>query len=189
MYRSSNDRRFRKNKEALRKAFIELVIEKGYSSLTVAELTRRADVDRMTFYSHYETIDDIFREFVDDMEREISGRIAEEDTFDIDKFFEILNELMYKEIEFFRHAARTDSRADFRTAFKDAFGRIIRIDLSRNEDLPESRRIVLSDLAAVCIAYAYLDWLAGDYGDIPLEEVIETTKMLLHDHLADVKYL
>ena len=189
MYRSSNDRRFRKNKEALRKAFIELVIEKGYSSLTVSELTRRADVDRMTFYSHYETIDDIFREFVDDMESEIAGKIASEEVFDIDKFFEILNELMYKEIEFFRHAARTDSRADFRTAFKDAFCRIIRIDLSKNDDLPESRKIVLSDLAAVCIAYAYLDWLAGDYGDIPLEEVTETTKLLLHDHLPKVSYL
>ena len=121
MYKTSKDRRFQKNKKALQQAFIELTVEKGYSALTVSAITRRADVDRMTFYSHYDTIDDIFREFVDDMEHEISERISEEGGFNIDRFFEILNSLMYKEIEFFRHAAAASS-ADLRTAFKDTIG-------------------------------------------------------------------
>ena len=59
MYKTSKDRRFQKNKKALQQAFIELTVEKGYSALTVSAITRRADVDRMTFYSHYDTIDDI----------------------------------------------------------------------------------------------------------------------------------
>ena len=173
--------------KALQQAFIELTVEKGYSALTVSAITRRADVDRMTFYSHYDTIDDIFREFVDDMEHEISERISEEGGFNIDRFFEILNSLMYKEIEFFRHAAAASS-ADLRTAFKDTIGRLIRVDLGSDTDLTESHKTVISDLAAVCIAYSYLDWLTGDYGDISLDEVVGITKGLLKDHLPQVMY-
>lgn len=187
MYKTSKDRRFQKNKKALQQAFIELTVEKGYSALTVSAITKRADVDRMTFYSHYDTIDDIFREFVDDMEREISQKISEEGGFNIDRFFEILNSLMYKEIEFFRHAAAASS-ADLRTAFKDTIGRLIRVDLGSDTDLTESQKTVISDLAAVCIAYSYLDWLTGDYGDISLDEVVAITKGLLKDHLPQVMY-
>ena len=187
MYRTSKDRRFRKNKKALQKAFIELTTEKGYSSLTVAAITRRADVDRMTFYSHYDSIDDIFREFVDDMERDISRRIEEAGGFSIDDFFTILNDLMFKEIDFFRHAAGTVS-AEFRTAFKNTIGKLILADLANDPDLSENQKTILSDLAAVCIAYSYLDWLTGDYGDIELEEVISITKGLLKDHLPQVVY-
>ena len=53
MYKTSNDRRFKKNKKEIRRAFIDLVIEKGYDKLTISEITERADINRMTFYSHY----------------------------------------------------------------------------------------------------------------------------------------
>ena len=55
MYKTSNDRRFKKNKKEIRRAFIDLVIEKGYDKLTISEITERADINRMTFYSHYES--------------------------------------------------------------------------------------------------------------------------------------
>ena len=51
MYKTSNDRRFKKNKKEIRRAFIDLVIEKGYDKLTISEITERADINRMTFYS------------------------------------------------------------------------------------------------------------------------------------------
>ena len=188
MYRTSKDRRFRKNKEALRKAFIELVIESGYTHLTVSALTARADVDRMTFYSHYDSIDDIFQEFVDDMEAAISAEIAKEDTFSIDRLFAVLNSLMYKEIEFFRYVAGSGNCGDFRDAFKDTIGRLIQLDMGKVGDLTSSQQLILSDLAAVCIAYSYLDWLAGDYGDVSLDEVIDITKDLLSAHLPWVVY-
>ena len=44
----------------------------------------------MTFYSHYDTIEDVFQEFVDDMVREIGSHIADEDEFTIDGFISVL---------------------------------------------------------------------------------------------------
>ena len=43
-------------------------------------------------------------------------------------------------------------------------------------------------LASVCINYAYLDWLAGVYGDISLDAVIDVTKNMLGEQLSQVKY-
>ena len=189
MYKTSKDRRFQKNKRELRRAFIDLCIEQGYQNIIISSLTQRADLNRMTFYSHYDTIEDVFQEFVDDMTAEISSRIAKEKEFTIDGFIAILNSVMYREIDFFRYVAKTGNRADFKTAFKDAIGQLIQIDLKKNPSLTKRQQLILSDLDAVCIAYSYLDWLAGDYGeDATLDEVMSITKDLLKDHLPLVSY-
>lgn len=184
MYKTSTDRRFLRNKQLFRRAFIDLVIEKEDTHFSIAALTRKADLNRMTFYAHYDIVEDVFLEFVDDMEREIAGEIAKLDHFDIDQFFEILNTLMYREIDFFRHVAKAGNRFDFKNAFKECIGRLLQYNTAGSSNTQRIR----SDLCAVCIAYAYLDWLAGEYGDAPLDEVLATTKDLLKDHLPGVSY-
>ena len=188
MYKTSNDRRFRRNKALLQRAFLDAVVEHGYQGLTVSEITRRADLDRMTFYGHYETIDDVFQEFVDDMEREISQAIAQEPNFDVDSLFSLLNTLMYREIAFFRHVAQSPTGPDFQTAFKNTIARLLRVDHGAAGELTSRQQAIVCDQIAVCIVYSYLDWLAGDYGDAPLEEVVELTKGLLRNRLPLVAY-
>ena len=189
MYRTSKDRRFQKNKRELRRAFIDLCIEQGYQNITISSLTERADLNRMTFYSHYDMIEDVFLEFVDDMTSEIGSHIADEEEFTIDGFISILNTVMYREIDFFRYVARSGSRADFKTAFKVAIAQLIHVDMKKSPALTQQEALILTDLDAVCIAYSYLDWLAGDYGeDATLDEVMGVTKDLLKDHLPWVAY-
>lgn len=55
-------------------------------------------------------------------------------------------------------------------------------------ELTSRQQAIVCDQIAVCIVYSYLDWLAGDYGDAPLEEVVELTKGLLQDRLPLVAY-
>ena len=50
------DRRARRTKEALMSAFLDLLKEKPLNSITVTELTNAADVNRATFYTHYQDI-------------------------------------------------------------------------------------------------------------------------------------
>lgn len=188
MYKTSDDRRFRKIKGEIRRAFIDLVIEKGYEKLTISEIAERADINRMTFYSHYDAIEDIFHEFVDDMEADIVDAISREEAFDIDRLFELLNTLMYKEIEFFSCAAKDSSLAYFRNAFKTTISQLIRIDLKQEINETETNKLIIGDLTAVCIAYSYLDWLAGVYGDVPLNTVTDITKKMLSTQLESIQY-
>ena len=56
------DRRQRKTREAIFKAFSELLSKKDYNRITVSEIIERADVGRATFYAHFETKDFLARE-------------------------------------------------------------------------------------------------------------------------------
>jgi len=50
-----NDRRTQKTKKYLAAALVELIMEKGYDAITIQEIIDRANVGRSTFYSHYES--------------------------------------------------------------------------------------------------------------------------------------
>ena len=47
------DRRVRKTKKAIQEAYFKLLEKKKTEKITVAEITREADIDRKTFYLHY----------------------------------------------------------------------------------------------------------------------------------------
>lgn len=47
------DRRVQRTRQLLRDALIELILEKGYDSVTVQDITDRANLGRATFYLHY----------------------------------------------------------------------------------------------------------------------------------------
>jgi AcrR family transcriptional regulator len=47
------DRRKQRTRQLLRDALISLILEKGYDSVTVQEITDRANLGRATFYLHY----------------------------------------------------------------------------------------------------------------------------------------
>lgn len=53
------DRRVKKTKQQIRGSFVELIDEIGLKSITVSNLAEKADINRGTFYLHYENIDDL----------------------------------------------------------------------------------------------------------------------------------
>ncbi len=54
------DRRVRRTRELLQQALIALVGERRYETITIRDITDRADVARATFYLHYTDKDDLF---------------------------------------------------------------------------------------------------------------------------------
>jgi AcrR family transcriptional regulator len=68
------DRRILRTRRSLRQAFYALILEKGYDSVTVGEVTDRADLGRTTFYLHYRDKEDLLMESVRDL---VNGLIAQ----------------------------------------------------------------------------------------------------------------
>ena len=57
----------RRTRELLRRAFLSLVLEKGYDRITVQDILDRADVGRSTFYAHYRDKEDLLLDGFEDI--------------------------------------------------------------------------------------------------------------------------
>jgi len=68
----TGDGRVRRSRERLRRAMIELLMERPYDAVRMADILERADVGRATFYAHYRDKDDLlfsmFGEMIDFLE-------------------------------------------------------------------------------------------------------------------------
>ena len=64
---NKTDRRVLKTRKAIHNAFVELVTTKEVKDITVRDIARLADINRKTFYNHYNDIS----ELIEEMEYEI----------------------------------------------------------------------------------------------------------------------
>lgn len=58
----SKDLRVRRTLNAIRQAFVEMLLEMPYDKITITELSNRANINKKTFYRHYETLDELLEE-------------------------------------------------------------------------------------------------------------------------------
>ena len=77
-----------------------------------------------------------------------------------------------REIEFFRLVAQGEGFERFRSSFRAAFRRIFQEELQNRPGLDETRLALAADMVASGVTYAYLDWLAGEFGDLSLEDML-----------------
>ena len=73
--KSKEDPRVRRTRRLLRDALVSLILEKDYASVSIKEITRRADVAYITFFRHFESIDHLLMEVLDEGLAELLGHI------------------------------------------------------------------------------------------------------------------
>ena len=65
------DRRIRKTKNSIKNLLLQLMEKDPANRITVTEICNILDINRSTFYSHYEGIDDVLYEIEDELMDEI----------------------------------------------------------------------------------------------------------------------
>ncbi len=83
------DRRQRKTRESIFRAFTELLSQKSFEQITVGQIISLADVGRATFYAHFETKEYLLKELCEELFCHIfdamgDGRDGHKHIFDCD---------------------------------------------------------------------------------------------------------
>ena len=73
MENKPDGRRVRMTKMLLKNALIEIMKDKSIHMISIKEICEVADVNRSTFYRHYNTQYDLYDEIIDDIAMEIGG--------------------------------------------------------------------------------------------------------------------
>ena len=87
-----NDIRTIKTKAAIKQAFQTLMKDNSFDKLTIQKICDEANVNRVTFYNHYQDKYDLFKEYLDEILMDIfnSSKEAYEISTEPNLFFKIL---------------------------------------------------------------------------------------------------
>lgn len=151
------DKRVKKTRAAIEKAYFEILAEKG-NKITVSEIARVANIDRKTFYLHYESVDDILKYFC---KKQVVECIAEfkisekTSSFDIVSLFDLLNKIIAKNIELLQVISESSGRAYFFEQLRRHMIKAVTSDYRRY--------FIFSDLELHVYAEFYISGIIASY--------------------------
>lgn len=196
------DRRVARTKKNIYEAFFTLLQKKAMHDITVTELAKAADIDRKTFYAHYQTVQDVYLEFkqgVYDAVMRILGECEErglanqakldageelaraEDLapFDFVHFYDELNKVMTDNLSFFEKLSKDTNLMFLKNDFKNVLKQAL-IDYSQDDpNWPPYKLSVYSEFIAAGAINMWTDWL--HHKPVPLEEFRDTAIEVLRD--------
>jgi AcrR family transcriptional regulator len=94
------DKRKQRTRQYLRDALLELILEQGYDSITVQEITDRANLGRATFYLHFKDKEELLATSLAEIIEELTARMRQ--IFSIER---IINGSEPPSMIAFQHAA------------------------------------------------------------------------------------
>jgi AcrR family transcriptional regulator len=74
---SKPDRRVSRTRRLLRQALMELILERGYNTVTIEDITERADLGRTTFYLHFHDKEELLVESLEEIAEELKIQVEE----------------------------------------------------------------------------------------------------------------
>ena len=107
------DRRVFRTKRAIRNAFVKLLSEKDFATVTIKEIADLADVNRKTVYNYYKGVYDILEEVENELLETLS-RVFKDVNYELVLanpliVFEKLTEALNSDLDFFGHLMRIQS--------------------------------------------------------------------------------
>lgn len=168
------DRRVEKTKRAIQEAYFELLMKQPTGKITISEIARRANIDRKTFYLHYDSIDTIMKEFAQDRIDELVQRLKpyyiDEQPLEIHVLFDAMNHIVKEHFTFFQFISQNTKYDYFFDRLKELFVSILINDYQKYFDFSEVEFRIYADYFVAGILSAYMRWIR-EQPQIPLEKL------------------
>ncbi len=186
MEAKKTDLRVIRTRKAIRDAFCAMIMEMDYPDITIKELTRRAMINRNTFYLHYDSLDALLRELQDEIAGEfIDKQVSYTKMADIRRMIRVFFEYMATQ-------SPLQDRLLCSGSYQFLYDRInqqvmeYRKRMNRGAfSMDKSSENIIFAYYGSITAILYRQW-AADGKRLPLEEVIELSTKLICEGMSSV---
>jgi AcrR family transcriptional regulator len=183
------DPRVKRTRRLLRDALVSLILKKDFASITIREITERAEVAYITFYRHYESLDQLLMEVLDEGLAELMTHIEtlakQSDTSALETEGRLIFEYIEQKADLFRILLKSQSVTRVR---RKVVGNIAAIFQKSCVPLERLGNQVTINIASNHIATSLLSliewWLENDMSPSPTE-MGKVYKSLIIDSTVD----
>lgn len=172
-----------RSRKLIRQALVDLLKEKRLEKITVTDVIKRADINRGTFYAHYQDT----RAVIEQIENEV-----------IEQLLEFLGEHRYKnflqtplpflssvskyleeDLEFYRILMNSNGAELFLIKLKNIFVKHIEMDANIPEEIKRSPAFLIRvHFVAGGLVNLYQVWFRGELDMSPFEISLEASKII-----------
>ncbi len=180
------DRRTRRTKKLLTEAFIELLAQKKLNEITIKELCEKADVNRGTFYLHYQDIYDLKQQIEKDLYNELGELIVPfPNVRELDSYQLFYNMFSFtkKNAAIFNALLGPNGDISFLTNLNTLFKQYYLSPIMQGQPISYARNIEYAyDFVSAGFTGLVTSWLTGD-NDCSIEEMAKLTSKMVFDGL------
>ncbi|SHK25293.1 hypothetical protein SAMN02745136_02089 [Anaerocolumna jejuensis DSM 15929] len=172
------DRRVIRTKKNIRNAFIQLIGQKELEQVTVTDIANLADIDRKTFYLHYDTVLDVYKDLLNELSDELLLLLNSSKTFDFSAFFKGLNQIMEKDMSFYKTIAEKDSYSFLINECTSLLNQKLTQKILSDYGTVSINQQIKIEYASSGIIGVYINWIRSDQ-NIPLKQLVEVLSEML----------
>ena len=174
---AGRNRNAQRSVRMLREALLELLGEKPYDKITVTDVTRKADLNRGTFYAHFSNVDDLARDVMDEITFKISNLIEPQMGAQFFRDPRPTIDMVGRFLQENRAMLQPLVNSHSLESFFDSVVNRIRVEVQDHltKDLSEKMpfALIAADYLAGGIIGTYKAWVMGEYGDVTMDELDE----------------
>lgn len=176
-----------KNKTSNAPRFRRITQKKPYNAITISELTREADIDRRTFYLHYECIEDLVAEMQQLARNMIAEQLKNCENVQLDTLFDGLTNVVRDKMDFYRVIFTEPSCSAF---FEDGVAAIKYCILASNPDstLSDQQKEYYTEYIANGIMGLYAYWFRQDNPELSLDAFTEIAKSSMAESIRLIRH-
>lgn len=178
------DRRILKTKHAIYNAFVELLSETEINHITITDISKKADINRKTFYNYYSDIYEVMEE-IENMT--VDTFIKRLDTIEFTNMTDFLTqvfveftEIINSDLDFFSHLFKTNNRSILIVKIVEAIKEYIRKRIEEKQVLDLEKFNLVADFYIPGILSVYINWFMNNH-NISIEKLSHIlTDLILH---------
>ena len=166
--KNPTDKRVVKTRKLIIETFKEMIIEMDYNEITIKELADRANINRKTFYAHFECIEDILAELIEQIAEKLLEHLEKAGVFSspsVEVFVKAMELTLNENLELYKKLIVANSYRFFLRNVKDIIKKSINnAGLTNAVDCNPVELDFICEFIASGLAKIYKMWLEDPKG-------------------------